>query len=167
MSIGDIHSDAPGSGARYNDGKARLEYIPARILYDMHSAEDYTQALGVFDRIAKFEETHDEFYLYSALLQLTTGNGLKDIAEVFHYGAKKYAAWNWAKGMPWSVPMACIKRHLLAYLNNEELDSESGLPHLAHVGCNVIMLLHYAQHYKQGNDLPPISIFSGNSHAAL
>ena len=161
--IGDITSDEPGTGARYNSDKARLEYIPARVLYDLNTHSDYSEALSTLQRIAKFEETQDDFYLFAALRDICyfRSNGLKEIAEVFHYGTKKYAPWNWAKGMPWTVPMACIKRHLMACLDGEVLDHESALPHLAHVGCNVIMLLHYIRHYPEGNDLPPVSLFPG------
>ena len=32
-------------------------------------------------------------------------------------------------------------RHLLAYLNGEKLDSESKIPHLWHLACNVAFLI--------------------------
>jgi len=31
---------------------------------------------------------------------------LEDEARVWMYGKQKYAAWNWAKGMEWSIPLA-------------------------------------------------------------
>ena len=31
-------------------------------------------------------------------------------SPVWAYGAEKYAAWNWMKGMDWSVPIGCIMR---------------------------------------------------------
>lgn len=80
---------------------------------------------------------------------------LHDEARVWEYGAKKYAAWNWAKGMPWSVPLACALRHLSAWQSGEDLDPESGLPHLAHVMCNLRMLTLYSYTYKEGDDRPP------------
>ena len=76
-----------------------------------------------------------------------------DCARVFEYGKKKYAAWNWAKGMPWSVPLACALRHLGAIQRGEVDDPESNLPHLGHVMCNIVMLAHYAKYYPEGNDL--------------
>jgi hypothetical protein len=74
--------------------------------------------------------------------------------KVFDYGAKKYATWNWAKGMPWSVPLACIGRHLKAIKDGEEVDAESGVHHAGHILCNVIMLAHFAAHYPEGDDRP-------------
>lgn len=66
-------------------------------------------------------------------------------AEVLAYGAKKYNAHNWRKGMRWSRPGDAALRHLLAWLDGEDVDQESGLPHLAHVRANAGFLLDYAQ----------------------
>lgn len=84
-----------------------------------------------------------------SLLPLVT---LEDEIRVWEYGRRKYAAWNWAKGMPWSVPFSCLMRHIAAWQVGEELDSESGLPHLAHAQCNIRMLTLYARTYKEGDD---------------
>lgn len=81
---------------------------------------------------------------------------LEDEAKVWMYGKKKYAAWNWAKGMDWSIPLACALRHISAWQRGEELDHESGLPHLAHAICNLRMLTLYSKTYKEGDDRPPI-----------
>jgi hypothetical protein len=108
--IGDVKSDAKGSGARFNSDKPDFSLIP-----------------------------------------LVT---LEDEARVWEYGKRKYAAWNWAKGMPWSVPFACIQRHMAAWQRGEDNDPESGLPHMAHVACNVRMLLLYSKNYQEGDDRP-------------
>ena len=75
-------------------------------------------------------------------------------AQVWAYGKQKYAAWNWAKGMAWSIPFACMMRHMAAWQTGEECDPESGLPHLAHAMCNLRMLTLYAVNYKEGDDRP-------------
>lgn len=80
---------------------------------------------------------------------------LEDEAKVWEYGTRKYNAWNWAKGMPWSVPYACAMRHLSAWQRGEDIDPESGQPHLAHVMCNIRMLVLYATTYPEGDDRPP------------
>jgi hypothetical protein len=79
---------------------------------------------------------------------------LEGEARVWDYGRRKYAEWNWAKGMPWSVPMGCILRHLSAWQRGEDIDPESGLPHLDHISCNVRMLQLYARTYPDGDDRP-------------
>ena len=84
-----------------------------------------------------------------SLIPLTT---LADESRVWEYGTKKYAQWNWAKGMAWSVPFACLIRHMAAWQTGEENDPESGLPHLAHAACNLRMLTLYAKTYVEGDD---------------
>jgi hypothetical protein len=79
---------------------------------------------------------------------------MEDEARVWMYGKQKYAAWNWAKGMPWSVPLACLMRHMAAWQRGEEVDPESGLPHLAHAMCNLRMLTLYSKTYPDGDDRP-------------
>lgn len=90
---------------------------------------------------------------------------LEDEARVWEYGKAKYAAWNWAKGMPWSAVFASMMRHMAAWQRGEELDPESGLPHLAHAQCNLRMLTLYATMYPEGDDRPKgkISINQGEN----
>lgn len=108
--VGDITSNARGSGARYNTGKADLSLIP-----------------------------------------LCT---LEDEARVWMYGEAKYKRYNWMKGMAWSVPLACALRHLAAFQKGEDIDPESGQPHIAHAMCNLRMLTLYATTFKEGDDRP-------------
>ena len=84
-----------------------------------------------------------------SLIPLST---LEDEARVWMYGKEKYAAWNWTKGMDWSIPLACALRHLAAFQAGEDLDRESGLPHIAHAMCNLRMLTLYARTYPEGDD---------------
>lgn len=54
------------------------------------------------------------------------------LAEVAGFGAEKYERLNYLNGYPWSWSYDALMRHLLAYQAGEDLDPESGLPHLAH-----------------------------------
>jgi hypothetical protein len=96
---------------------------------------------------ARFNDDKPDF----SLIPLVT---MEDEARVWMYGKNKYAAWNWAKGMAWSVPLACLMRHMAAWQRGEEVDAESGLPHLAHAMCNLRMLTLYAKTYPAGDDRP-------------
>lgn len=108
--VGDINSDAKGSGARYNANKPDYSLIPLETL--------------------------------------------EGEARVWMFGQKKYKAWNWMKGMQFSVPYACALRHLAAWQRGETTDPESGESHLDHVMCNIRMLKFYAEHYPEGDDRP-------------
>lgn len=79
-------------------------------------------------------------------------SALADCARVFDYGRAKYAEWNWAKGQPWSVPFACLMRHMAAWQAGEDVDPESGLPHLGHAMANLVMLSTFARTYREGDD---------------
>jgi len=96
---------------------------------------------------ARYNDDKPDF----SLIPLCT---MADEARVWAYGKKKYAAWNWAKGMDWSVPYACAMRHLSAWQRGEENDAESGLPHLAHAMCNLRMLTLYKDVFPAGDDRP-------------
>jgi len=162
--VGDISSNSRGSGARYNGGKARLDLIPltmiaesfessiAKIVFDTES-EIPSYVLGLLTASGKFQETGDIQYIDHALY---LGNIYwADCANVFEYGAKKYATWNWVKGMNWSVPLGCIGRHSLKVFEGELNDQESTLPHIGHIMCNLVMLKTFYHGYPEGNDLPP------------
>ena len=68
-------------------------------------------------------------------------DALDEVAIVLRYGAKKYAARNWEKGMAWGRLLAAALRHLAQWSLGHDIDDESGLPHLSHAACCVLMLL--------------------------
>ncbi len=71
---------------------------------------------------------------------------LEEIVKVLTYGANKYAPNNWKLVQePIDRYKAATLRHLSAYMQGEELDQESGLPHLAHAGTNILFLLSFVQ----------------------
>ena len=80
---------------------------------------------------------------------------LEGTARVFMYGRSKYAEWNWAKGMAWSICFGCCLRHAQAALRDERaIDPDSGESHWGHFLCNLIMLDWYVDHYPEGDDRP-------------
>jgi hypothetical protein len=68
--------------------------------------------------------------------------GVEEIVKVLEFGAAKYSRDNWKRveGAQHRYTKAAF-RHLIAYNNGEINDPESGLPHLAHVGCCILFLL--------------------------
>lgn len=159
MSIGDVASTARGSGARYNDGKVPLELLPLRVLVAAytraipHRNEAQAQALCALAFLAEWQETGTTSILYEAVEAL--GSPWHETARVFDYGRRKYAEWNWTKGMKWSVPLACAARHLEAIiLKDESHDPESGLLHVGHCACNLVMLITFARTFVEGDDRP-------------
>ena len=64
------------------------------------------------------------------------------LAQVFAYGIRKYGIErNCEKGFSYGRLFAAACRHMWAFWRGEELDPESGLPHLAHAQWNIHILL--------------------------
>jgi hypothetical protein len=130
VTVGDVNSSARGSGARYNDGKPEMELLPISDLarYRHHSlgkgaSQAQVRAADALLMLGTWQETGDARPLYKALERMDDDGQLAvDCARVFTYGKAKYAAWNWAKGMAWSIPLACAVRHLEAIIAGEQLD---------------------------------------------
>lgn len=78
---------------------------------------------------------------------------LKSTADVFEYGAYKYAAWNWAKGGPMSQYIGCVKRHLAAIEMGDDIDHESKARHIGHAICNMLMMEQLLNLIEQNPEL--------------
>lgn len=168
--IGNINGTTPGSGARFNAGKPPLDLIPASllaeyeaaILPDLSALSVRDRALSALRNLGEWQKKRGQnarHHLLNALNAAIAGDW-SECAHVFGFGLKKYAAWNWIRGMAWSVPTACVARHVVAILRGQEMDADSGRHHLGHVACNIIMLLQYEDSYPQGDDRPPAEFFA-------
>ena len=76
-------------------------------------------------------------------MELIPPDALEALAKILTDGAKKYGARNWEKGMAWSRAYAALQRHLLAWWGGQDVDPESGHPHLWHVLTNAVFLTSY------------------------
>lgn len=70
-----------------------------------------------------------------------------ELAKIYAMGAEKYSEHGWLEdgGMDWSRIYAALQRHALAFWGGEDIDPESGLPHMAHVMWNAAALVHYGK----------------------
>lgn len=71
-------------------------------------------------------------------VELISPMWLLGIAKVLTFGAKKYAAHNWRKGIEISRLIGAALRHILAFLMGEDIDPDSGLPHLHCASCELM-----------------------------
>jgi hypothetical protein len=80
-------------------------------------------------------------------------DSIEEIAKVLEFGKIKYAAWNWTEGggFKYTRVFNATMRHLLAFMRGEDRDPDSGLSHIAHVGCNVLFLLHFILNKEKYN----------------
>ena len=77
---------------------------------------------------------------------------LLDVAAVLTYGARKYDEHNWRRGIKYSRLYDAALRHLLAFIDGEDTDQESGLPHLAHAACELLMLMEMGRIHPNLDD---------------
>jgi hypothetical protein len=79
---------------------------------------------------------------------------LRLLAEHFGRGAEKYGEYNWSKGYPWSLSYAAMQRHANQYWGGEDIDEETGSPHLVAVAWHAFCLLEYMKTQKGFDDRP-------------
>lgn len=76
------------------------------------------------------------------------------IAQVFTFGAQKYFADSYRQGetVAWSRTYGSILRHLFAFWEGEDLDPESGMPHLAHAATQLMILMEHTKYNVNKDD---------------
>jgi len=67
-------------------------------------------------------------------------HALQEVLKAFTYGADKYEAYNYSKGMDHTRYIDATLRHINAYLLGEDID-ESGNTHLSHAVASLMMLM--------------------------
>ena len=87
-------------------------------------------------------------------MDLIPPDAVEALARILTDGAVKYGCRNWEKGMAWSRPYAALLRHLLAWCGGQDIDPESGHPHLWHVLTNAAFLVAYEQRNIGEDDRP-------------
>ena len=87
--------------------------------------------------------------------ELLPYDALRQVVKVLAFGARKYEARNWEKGIAYGRLMGAVMRHLTDWWAGEEKDPETGLHPLAHVACDALFLLTYELRGKKDRDDRP------------
>lgn len=74
------------------------------------------------------------------------------MARLYGFGAEKYAAHNWRKGYDWSKSYDSLIRHASAFWRGEDLDPETGLPHLAGAAFHCFTLMIFMEEHPEFDD---------------
>lgn len=77
---------------------------------------------------------------------------LVKVARHYGVGARKYAAHNWRKGYEWSKSFAAMQRHANAFWSGEDIDEETGSPHMAAVAFHALTLLTFMDEQPDFDD---------------
>ncbi len=67
------------------------------------------------------------------------------VSTILEFGARKYAARNWEKGISYTRVFGGLMRHLWAWWGGEDTDPETGYSHLWHAGCGIMFLIAYEE----------------------
>lgn len=182
MAVGDVNSREMGTAARANGDKPDWSLMSLRqvasLMMNLSIIEKYrddfstgSAAAKLVDILGQFQEglcSADQLlfasvaYHWDQYEDVSGGSEpsplskvLEPVIAVWEYGKIKYSEFNWATGAKWSIPIGSLKRHIddIIY-DHEDFDSESLELHSAHIVCNAMMLVHYAQFWKKGDDRP-------------
>ena len=85
---------------------------------------------------------------------LLPARALQELADVYTFGASKYAPRNWEAGLPFSRIFAALMRHSWAFWRGETIDSETKLHHMAHAAFGCLALVEYFYTKKGEDDRP-------------
>lgn len=77
---------------------------------------------------------------------------LAKVARHFGVGARKYAAHNWRRGYEWSKSYAALQRHATQFWAGEDVDAETGSPHMAAVAFHALALLVFMDEQRVFDD---------------
>ena len=84
--------------------------------------------------------------------ELLSSIAILELSKVLTFGAKKYAAHNWRKGISRTRLLGALLRHTFAYLGGEDKDPETGLSHIAHAMCCCMFILELEVTRKDTDD---------------
>lgn len=99
-------------------------------------------------------------------IELIPGEFIFATAAILTFGASKYAARNWEKGISWGRVFGALNRHLWAWWQGKaptvksflfgDLDLETGKSHLWHACCCLAFLVAYEERGMSKFDDRPI-----------
>jgi hypothetical protein len=103
-----------------------------------HALYDFESKLPLAEAIASQGIKFDNG---KAPLHLLNQEALLLTAQVFGFGAKKYAKHNWRKGINLTRILDSVMRHCIELQLGNDIDEESGLPHAAHAIAGLMMFM--------------------------
>jgi hypothetical protein len=92
-----------------------------------------------------------------ARFDLIPAEPLRILAEHYGRGSLKYADRNWEAGYDWSLSFAALNRHLWAFWGGEDIDPETGSPHMAAVAWHAFTLLEYMRTHPEFDNRPEVT----------
>jgi len=74
------------------------------------------------------------------------------MVKVLDFGSSKYGKYNWKSGHPVTDICDSLLRHLQAFMDGQDLDEETKLPHYAHMQANLMFLAFVMENKREQLD---------------
>lgn len=104
------------------------------------------------EEIRKVSSTGGEKGSKPERFDLLPPEALEKIARHYGVGAAKYDDHNWRRGYDWSLSFASLMRHANAFWSGEDIDEETGSPHMAAVAFHAMTLLVFMDEHRDFDD---------------
>ncbi len=92
-----------------------------------------------------------------ARYSLIPTEALRALAEVYGRGAAKYEDHNWRRGYDFTASLDALQRHVEAFRSGQNIDPESGQPHIIHAAwhCFALHVFSNDDRYSRYDDRLP------------
>lgn len=84
-----------------------------------------------------------------ARFDLIPPGALEELAKHYGRGARKYDDNNWRRGYEWGKSFAAAMRHMWAFWRGEDIDPETGTPHVIAAAWHMFSLYEFMQEFPQ------------------
>ena len=75
-----------------------------------------------------------------------------ELAEHYGKGCAKYSERNWERGYSWSLSFAALMRHAWAFWRGEDIDPETGTPHIVSAAWHCFALAEFRHTHQEKDD---------------
>lgn len=83
---------------------------------------------------------------------LIPAEALEALARHYGKGAEKYESHQWRKGYEWSKSFAAMMRHAWKFWRGEDVDPETGTPHIICVAWHAFCLYIFSRDFPEYDD---------------
>lgn len=113
--------------------------------YVQQKINEVKRGVAKYDNVSRRVNFRDgvKFDSGKRRVDLVPTEAINALADILTAGAVKYGEHNWRYGMDWSRVYGAAQRHLLAFWGGDDIDDESGMPHLWHALTNIAFLVSY------------------------
>lgn len=154
------------SAQRFNTGKHKWRYFCPKAFIPMLDVLEYgALKYTVFEIPDDLRDELGASIITGAELMKLGANAVEE-AITAKWPIQRNGADQWKDGMPITEIAESLQRHLYAFLDGEDNDPESGLPHIGHMMCNIMFLSYnilFNNHYDDRKNIKKKDISTDNS----